>query len=357
MTTHTMTSHERFTRIYAHQEADRVPIIDQPWWTTVRRWHEEGMPDGADFKEFFGLDLVTMIGFDESPRFAEETLEETAEYAIRRTRWGMITKEFKDAVTTPEAIDFTIKDGESWRAAKAQMTPTPDRIDWAHLEANYAKWRNEGYWIEGGIWHGFQPFSDCMGVENFLMLLLEDPELCQDMFEHTLNQNLALMDMIWEKGYHFDCLLWADDLGYKQKMFFSLGTFRELLRPVYQRAVDWAHARGVKTRLHSCGYVAPLIPDLIEIGIDCLNPLEVKAGMDPFALKAAYGDRLVFHGGLNAVLWDDFDAIAEEMRQIIPAMKQGGGYVCASDHSIPPSVSLENFRKIVELAKVLGSYA
>ena len=79
--------------------------------------------------------------------------------------------------------------------------------------------------------------------------------------------------------------------------------------------------------------------------------------MDPVALKQRYGDDLVFHGGINAVLWDDLEAITDEMRRVVPAMKESGGYIFSSDHSVPSSVSLENFRAIIDLAKELGSYS
>ena len=78
--------------------------------------------------------------------------------------------------------------------------------------------------------------------------------------------------------------------------------------------------------------------------------------MDPIHLKETYGDHLVLHGGVNAVLWDDPDAIKAEMERVVPVLKKGGGYVFSSDHSVPSSVSLQDFRQIVELAKELGSY-
>ena len=87
-----------------------------------------------------------------------------------------------------------------------------------------------------------------------------------------------------------------------------------------------------------------------------LNPLEIKAGMDPFKLKSLYGDKLAFHGGVNAQLWDDIDKVKEEIERIIPAMKEGGGYVFASDHSIPNSVSFQNMKEISELVHRLGKY-
>ena len=102
--------------------------------------------------------------------------------------------------------------------------------------------------------------------------------------------------------------------------------------------------------------VEPLIPDIIDAGVEMLNPLEVKAGMDPGKLKSLYGDKLAFHGGINAQLWDNIDLVKQEMERIIPVMKEGGGYVFASDHSIPNSVSYENMTEIAKLAHELGKY-
>jgi len=98
------------------------------------------------------------------------------------------------------------------------------------------------------------------------------------------------------------------------------------------------------------------VPELIKIGLDCLNPVEVKAGMDPVALKQQYGDQLVLHGGINAVLYADLEALEAEMRRVIPILKESGGYIFSSDHSVPSSVSLHDFQHVVKLAKELGSY-
>ena len=132
--------------------------------------------------------------------------------------------------------------------------------------------------------------------------------------------------------------------------------YRNLLKPFQKRAIEWAHAKRIKTHLHSCGNIEPFIPELIEIGLDALNPLEVKAGMDTLALKKQYGDQLVLHGGINAVHWDDPEKIMAEMETKLPVLKENGGYIFASDHSIPDAVSLEDFANIVALYKKLGSY-
>jgi uroporphyrinogen decarboxylase len=353
-----MTTQERVARMFAHKEADRVPITDSPWHGTILRWQREGMPEGMSWEKFFDVDLFAIINVDVSPRYPEEVLEETDEYRIYTTPYGVKIRQHKDIVdSTPEFLGYRIHDADTWREAKARMAPSEDRIDWAELDANYRQWRSEGRWIMGIFWFGFDVLhSWAAGMENVMIGMAEDPDWVVEAFNHYLDMNIALYDRIWEKGYHFDSIFWYDDMGYKHSTLFSPRMYRELLKPAHKRAVEWAHRRGIKAELHSCGFVEPLLPDLIDIGLDGLNPLEVKAGMDPVKVKAAWGDRLLLHGGVNAVLWDKPGQIKEEISRVLPALKQNGGYIFSSDHSIPSSVSLEDFRQIVGLVKELGKY-
>ena len=353
-----MTTHERMTRMLEHREADRVPIIDGPWGATFERWHKEGLPKDVDWIDYFGLDRFASIGADNSPRYPVKTLEETDEYTVRTSSWGATLRNWKHRGGVPEFLDFTIKDRDSWQQAKARMTPDRDRVDWDRLKANYAKWRQQGAWISASFWFGFDvAHSWAVGTDRVLMAMVEDPEWLVDIFNRYLDVDLALFQMVWDAGYHFDSIVWPDDMGYKGHQFFSLATYRELLKPVHKRACDWARAKGVKVELHSCGDIRPMIPDLIEIGIDILNPIEVKAGMDPATLKSLYGQKLVFHGGINAALFWEPEKLWTHMRQVIPVMKQNGGYILGSDHSVPDSVSLDQFRQFVALGKELGAYA
>lgn len=352
-----LTSHDRFQRMFEHRDADRIPIIDDPWGATIERWQSEGMPKDVRYVDYFGLDKIAGIWADNSPRYEEKTLEETDEYRIYTSGWGATFKNWKHIASTPEFLDFTIVDPDSWRAAKERMTPTSDRINWNHLKQNYPRWREEGYWIQGCFWFGFDiTHSWVVGTERILTAFVENPEWCIEMFNHQLDMCIALFDQIWDAGYHFDSIFWPDDMGYKHKQFFSVRTYRNVLKPVHQRAVEWAHSKGIKAHLHSCGDVNPFIPELVEIGIDALNPLEVKAGMDPVQLKQTYGDKLVLHGGINALLYNDTDALEADIKNVVPKMKEHGGYILSSDHSVPSSMSLKDFKRFVELGKQLGSY-
>jgi len=300
---------------------------------------------------------VMPVFVDNSPRYEAKVVEETERYVIQTTSWGATLKNWKHAGSVPEFLDFTIVNRDRWAEAKARMTPSRDRINWEVLERDYAKCRERGDWILAHMWFGFDATHSWeVGTERVLMALMTDPDWCVDMFETSLDLNTRLLDMVWDAGYEFDAVFWADDMGFKNNQFFSLDTYRALLKPIHKRAMDWAHAKGVYTHLHSCGNINPFVPELIEIGLDALNPLEVKAGMDPVALKRQYGDRLVFHGGINAVLWSDLEALEAEMRVVVPVMKENGGYIFASDHSVPENVGLEDFRRIADLAKELGAY-
>lgn len=353
-----LTGKERFQRMYAHKEADRIPIIDSPWRGTILRWQKEGMPEGMAWEDYLGVDKVGAIGVDITPQYPEMILEDTPEYVIKKTPWGVTLKNPKLLDSTPEFLDFTITTPEAWEEAKARMKPTPDRINWKALEQNWAKWQKEGTWTQANFWFGFDVTHSWMaGTETILIAMYEDPDWVVDMFNTYLDMSIGLFEQIWDKGYHFDSIHWWDDMGYKGSTFFSLDMYRELLAPVHKRAVDWAHERGIVAHLHSCGDIMAFVDDLVNrVGIDSLNPLEVKAGMKPAELKKRYGDKLVLHGGVDAVLWDDKEAIVEEIRRLIPIMKENGGYIFSSDHSVPNSVSLENMRAIVEEVKKAGKY-
>ena len=352
-----MTSWERFKRMYEHREADRIPIIDDPWTGTLRRWNREGMPEGMDWCDYFDVDKIGVINIDISPRMPEIKLEETDRYFIRTSSWGVTMKHFKEEDSTPEFLDFTITTPEAWEQAKKQMTLEDDRIPWDMLKQNYDKWRAEGRWIRAVFWFGFDvTHSWMMGTENTLIAMMDDPELVEDMFDTYLNRSIALFSRIWDAGYHFDEVFWYDDMGYKGTTFFSPNMYRNMLQPYHKRAVDWAHNHGIYAQLHSCGDIMTLLPDVVAMGVDALNPLEVKAGMDAIKIKKEYGDKLVLRGGINAVLWNDTDAILAEIDQKVPILKENGGFVFSSDHSIPNSVSLKNMKAIMDEVKRVGRY-
>lgn len=354
----TLTERERMLRTYKRQEIDRIMMLDTAWRGTIKRWLKEGMPEGVSWEGHFGFDRVIRFRPDNSPRYKKNIIEQTDRYKIVTTPWGATEKVFNELDSTPECLNFYYDSPETWEEAKAAMkTYHEDRIPWKFLEENHPKWKAQGRFKQLVIWFGFDVAHTRMtGTENMLIAMYEDPDWVKDIFDTYLTTSLDLCQRVLDAGYDFDGVMWYDDMGYKGSPFFSPTLYRELLKPFHKKAADWAHERGLVTELHSCGFIEPLIPDIIDAGIEMLNPLEVKAGMDPNKLKSLYGDKLAFHGGINAQIWDNIDLVKAEMERIIPIMKEGGGYVFASDHSIPNSVSYQNMKEIAELAHKLGKY-
>lgn len=353
-----MTSRERILRTYKHLETDRVPFIDEAWRGTIARWQREGLPADTRWEDYFGLDKTVTLRTNNSPRFEERVIEKTDRYSIVTNPWGATRKVFNELDSTPETLDFYYSTSDRWQECKERiLSYSDDRIPWKQLEENYDRWKKEGYFIQIGLWFGFDvAHSGLIGTENMLISMYDEPEWVTDIFETYLTASLDHAQKIIDAGYEIDGIKWWDDMGYKGTTFFSPTIYRELLKPYHKRAVDWAHERGLVAELHSCGHIETLIPDIVEIGVDMLNPLEVKAGMDPQKLKAEWGKSLAFHGGINAQIWDDADKVISEMERIVPIMKEGGGYVFASDHSIPNSVSFSTMCKIAEKLRELGRY-
>ncbi len=351
-----MTTYERMRRVFNHEEPDRIPIHDSPWPSTLERWQKEGLPAGVSPGAFFGWDYIVGISTDNSPRFPIQVLEETEEYRIHTTAWGVTLRDWRHRGSVPEFLDFKIN-RDTWPEIKERMKPTPDRVNWAQLEKHYGEWRQNGAWIQAGAWFGFDPMASwIVGFETTLIALVEDPEFCTDFINTCLEVNLALFDMIWERGYTFDCIRWPDDMGYRNGLLFSKDIYRRIIKPAQKRLIDWAHERGVKTHLHSCGNVMELIPEFVEIGLDALNPLEQKAGMDAILIKRQWGDKLVLEGGIDVRNWTDGAATERELAEKLPILKENGGYIFHSDHSVPENVSFADYCRVMALARWYGRY-
>ena len=133
----TLTSKERIQRIFNHQEADRVPIADVPWDSTIARWHREGMPKDVAWEDYLEVDTIRHILPDNSPRYPITVIEATDEYRIYTTPWGATRKDYYDQSGALGYLDYTLKDRDAWAKAKELMQPSRDRIPWEMLDREY----------------------------------------------------------------------------------------------------------------------------------------------------------------------------------------------------------------------------
>jgi uroporphyrinogen decarboxylase len=232
----------------------------------------------------------------------------------------------------------------------------PDPRDPRRSEGLYAKaerYRRDGYpvIVAGTIGNGFlQTGNFLRGFENFLCDLLINRAFVEALLDKVLELKLAWWDRILDElGDLAQVVLEQDDLGTQQGLFISPEQYRTLIKPRQRQLFGFIKrkAPGVKIFFHSCGSVFRIIPDLIEVGVDILNPVQISAAeMEPARLKKEFGKSLVFWGGgidtQKTLAGGTGQAVRDEVKRNIDCFAPGGGFIFATVHSIQGDVPLAN---------------
>lgn len=352
-----MTSRERLDVSFRHGIPDTVPIVDISYWTpTLERWRKEGLPEGVSPQEFLGLDIMSNFGVDSSLQLPTETIEEAEEWVVEKDANGVTVKRWKTHYATPLQMDFTIKGRKEWFEYKERLKPEPSRVDAAiRKKVQEAKEGDRYVTLNTGepVWCMLR----LLGHDNALMLMLDDPKLTDDVLRTYTEFSIGMAEVIKGMGVEFDAIWFFSDLCYKNGMLFSPRTYRELVMNYHKRVAEYCRSIDVRLLLHCDGDVRELIPLLIEAGFDAIQPLEARCGNDVRVLKPIYGTRIVFFGNISVdVMSRSKEEIRQEVVSKVTVAKQGGGYVYHCDHSIPPTVSFENYRYVIELVREYGRY-
>jgi uroporphyrinogen decarboxylase len=357
-----MTSIERVSRILKRQPVDRIGLFEHFWGDTRKKWAAEGhLGEDESPHDHFGYDLQVNWAFNyvADLDFEPVVLEETDETVLKRDGNGAVLRRHKLHDATPEHVDFAVKERSAWEELiKPKLTPEWRRIN---IEA-YRQARDEAraanrFFCWAGV-NVFEQMHPVCGHEHMLVGMALDPDWVRDMASTYADLNIALQEMLFaEEGYP-DGIWYYEDMGFKQRPFMSPEMYREIIQPSHKRTIDFAKAHDLPVIMHSCGYVAPLVPGMIEAGIDCLQVIEVKAGMDLLKLHNDFGDRLSFMGGIDVrtLYTNDRADVDRELEAKIPTVKQGYGYVLHSDHSIPDTVEYDTYKYFCERGIELGTY-
>lgn len=354
-----MTSRERVAKALRHEKPDRVPLHEAFWAVTVERWRKEGLPEDVSAEKHFGLE-IDLIALDNSFGFETKVLARTDQFITVRDNWGDTRRDWLDRRSTPELIDFPIKARAEWDELKGRLRPDPDRVDWAEVRAAHTRSRERGRFLCLAAIPGYEATWRKVGVEGALSTMADDPVWMMEMYEYDADMIIGMTELYLAQGLEFDGMWLWDDLAYKNGPLFSPKTYREQLLPYHKKVVDFAHAQGWPVILHCCGNLTSLVPGMIEAGFDCLQALEVKAGVDLGFLVKEYGEHLCFEGGVDVRTWFDDASETETEREVCEKLKIGmsnpGGYIFHSDHSVPPQVSFERYEKVVEVVRKYGAY-
>jgi uroporphyrinogen decarboxylase len=183
------------------------------------------------------------------------------------------------------------------------------------------------------------------GFEQFLMDMSLDTRFAMALLDKITETVIGLWDVyLGAVGPYVQVVCQGDDMGMQTNLMFSPKMYRQLVKPCHQRIYDFVHANTeAKVFMHSCGAIYDIIPDLIEVGVDALNPLQRDASkMDISNLKNEFGSELCFWGGgidvQHILRSSDPDAIESEIQRSIEVLAPGGGYVFALTHNIQPDI-------------------
>jgi len=354
-----VSSREKILRAVERNPVDNVGVSEHFWPELLTDfWPGEGYPEGIEPEEFFDLDVVTAwhLIFQAIPLKEEEyeIVEESEQWYVRRDGNGALLKWWKHKSGTPEHIGFEVDTAEKWEEKKKHMLDLNlDRIDVDAFSRKYEFARKRDKFLCYDALSVFEFGRAMLGDVMMLESLLLDKGFIHDVFSTFTDMVIRHLDQAIRLVGKPDAIWVYDDLGYSNGPFLSPDHYDEMVLPYHKTICDHYHNMGLKILLHSCGDVRKLIPGIIRAGFDLLQPLEAKAGMDVRDIADKYGDKLSFMGNIDVtkLITNDREIIAEEVKSKVGYVKNKTGYILHSDHSIPPGVSLETYKLMLNIGK------
>jgi len=374
-----MTSRERVSRTLARKQPDRVPTYDKFWFEVEKEWREQlGCPfvfhaerskydwsqtspetQGKTLWETFDMDIAEVAWPDYRLRMvAPEIVDETDEWILERDGNQALLRWWKHKMGTPEHVSFGIDTPERWQEVKPLLTASRERVRWREFWPLYRRARQADRFICFCTVEPMEMIKDVLGHEIMLKAMLKRPEWIHDIFDTYTRVAIQMFEMTETEGMKCDGAFVYGDMAYNTGPFMSPRHFREFLVPYHKRMFDEFHRRGMPVIFHSDGDIRPVIGDLISSGVDAINPLECKANMDLRELAPQWGDRLGFVGGIDVrvLMTNDPEQIRAEVRAKLGAAMPYHGFIYHSDHSIPPGVTLESYRILLDEVRRVGRY-
>ncbi len=382
-----MNCRARVMQALNHQEPDRVPIdlgstivssIANQAYLELEKYlglpveaikvldYVQQLPYVSEaLMQRFGVDFRT-VQLPAATGTAVQIFEEGNYYAFF-DRWGSKLHMPKRSGFYFDWVDFPIK-APTMEALDGYQWPLPDPYEIYVQLGELAKqlYENSEYALVGSAIIGggiFEQPARVMGLQNFLMALISEPRFADRLMETITDIYIECCNNYLDQvGPYIQIFTYWDDVAGQDGWLIGPELYRRLVKPKQKRLVE-AIKRKTDAKLfyHCCGAARDLIPDLIDIGFDILNPVQVSAkGMDTKALKAQYGRDIVFWGGgmdtQRTLPFGKPQEVAEEVKRRIDDLAPGGGFVFAAVHNIQALVPPENIVAAFDTALEYGKY-
>ena len=300
-----MTSKERVRATIAHKSVDRLALDFHAREEVYAAMQQRlGVTTNEAVERALGSDLRRVRpvhpGEVSQIRYADPTVRITAD-GLYRDIWGVgfrVSESGHGAYA--DVVDYPLRHAETLDDLKKHVFPRAEDLDYSTIADQARKHADKWVWFNArGI---FEVSWFLRGFEEFLMDLASEPAKACFLLDAVLAYQKDRARRMLEAGRGLiDMVEYNDDMGTQQNLFMSATMWREFIKPRMEDFIRTCKGEfGVKIRYHSCGAIRPIIGDLIEIGVDLLNPIQtLAAGMDPQELQREFGGRIVFNGGID----------------------------------------------------------
>jgi uroporphyrinogen decarboxylase len=245
---------------------------------------------------------------------------------------------------------------ESVREVERYRWPSPDDYDYAGLRGEFERAGS----LARSLHLGWQPIFcrvlDLFGMQEAMVKMHTRPALIEATVAHVADFVLAAAERALRAcGDLLDIYWYGDDFATQRGLMISPEHWRRFYAPAYRRIFELARSYGVKMWFHSCGSLVPVMPDLIDMGMQVWETCQVHlAGNDPATLKREFGRHIAFYGAINTQSTLPFGTVEDvrrEVRERIAVLGRGGGYICGPDHTVMRGTPVENVLAWLDEAK------
>jgi len=339
-----MTPRERWLAVLNRKQPDRIPM---DWWATAEVEAKMLTHLGCASIEEVHEQLHIDMPFTVAPSYAGPALPGNHDvFGIKTRKVDYGQGSYNERVSHPLAGYESVEE-----IKKEYRWPSPDWWDYSGIPG--AVRGKEDRPIRGGGSEPFLKYKDLRGDQQAFMDLILNSEIvhyCMDkLFDLAYQNTLRIYEQV--PGEVMVTYV-AEDFGAQEDLMYSPEQIREFFIPGMKRMIDLVHGAGAYVFHHSDGAVRKIIPDMVEAGIDVLNPIQWRCrGMDREGLKRDYGDRLIFHGGVDnqqTLAFGSPDEVRNEVRENIRVLGKSGGYILAPCHNIQPLSPPENIVAMYE---------
>ena len=361
-----MTPSERLLMAVSHQQADKVPAhINATKWVVSKLKSTLGVTSDRQALEALHVDVYDMRGIDLHTGTAPKYIGPQNEFfsldwaGAINSFWSI--REFENFTSNGWNFEMeppTLASALTLEDVEKYPWPDIDWFDYSHLRNDLLKWQDFSVMATGGS--VFQHATFVRGMDILMMDMMTDPVMANYILDKFCDFYYEYYRRMFEvAGDLIDVFALADDLGMQNTLLISPDLFEEYIAPRLKRMADLAHSYNIKLLLHTCGNVEMLIPRLIELGVDILDPIQPES-MDPIAIKEKYGIQICLRGGIsvqNIVSRGTVEETRDETKRIVESLKTGGGYILSPGHPVlQDDIPVENILAMYKTAYECGFY-